>query len=445
MRLLAGKLVEQWLRLVKGEAIKPVEGATDEKKSIPDLVDCPRKVDESDNSVPLNTDIPSETDDALISNPPSEPATVKTVEEPMAVVIEINDNSENVSGKVAEKEQVLNEKLEEEALPETTKSVNPLSNEDEPDTTSSKNTVPKEPVKSKEKKEKQSSNSHSPKSSRYSSKRSSGSSSHHKDKERSSKDRDKDRDKRSGSKSSTRDRDRDKDKDKEREKDRDKDKEKEKERAKAKYKQEEKDKATLDKLKPKTLPKLGKIPKKSSSDEKSNGKSDDKSLKPDNLDDKPNRAELKKPSISIEVRKSEGNRPKTVKTFNSKFRSHGLEEEAKPPPPRSSKKSSNTILPTIPPPPKRLSPPPRYDNMAPPEKVAKIAEAPVQAKPGAIKLIPPKPKRKYRFSYDKLTIKLTVYRYKIWLFIAKDIMLYCSMLKHCSLHEWIINDHLGAS
>ncbi|KFB47806.1 pnuts protein [Anopheles sinensis] len=50
----------------------------------------------------------------------------------------------------------------------------------------------------------------------------------------------------------------------------------------------------------------------------------------------------KKASISIEVRNPE-NRPKTVKTYNSQFRSHGLIEEAPPPPSRKGlKKPSST-------------------------------------------------------------------------------------------------------
>ncbi|CAB3231162.1 unnamed protein product [Arctia plantaginis] len=97
-----------------------------------------------------------------------------------------------------------------------------------------------------------------------------------------------------------------------------------------------------------------------------------------------------KPSISIEVRKPDEPKPKTVKTFNSKFRKHGLEEEVKPPPSRAAvltKKASTSVLPPIVSIPKRPSP---VHSDPPPEKKIKIVE-PIE-KPGAIKLIPPKPK-----------------------------------------------------
>lgn len=92
-----------------------------------------------------------------------------------------------------------------------------------------------------------------------------------------------------------------------------------------------------------------------------------------------------KHSISIEVRKPDDPKPKTVKTFNSKFRKHGLDEEIKPPPSRSSiltKKTPSTSVP------KRSSP--IRNESAPPEKKIKTLD-PVE-KPGAIKLIPAKPK-----------------------------------------------------
>lgn len=124
-----------------------------------------------------------------------------------------------------------------------------------------------------------------------------------------------------------------------------------------------------------SIMKLGKIPKKSSA----------------------SKSEVKKekPSISIEVRNpNEANRPKTVKMFNSKFRSHGLEEEAKPPPPRGSvkKPAPPSGLPTAQ---KRPSPIRTFD--APPEKKPKVADN--VERPGAIKLIPPKPKRKYNIQF----------------------------------------------
>lgn len=144
-----------------------------------------------------------------------------------------------------------------------------------------------------------------------------------------------------------------------------------KDKKESKEKQAEKDKDTLTKIQPQTLQKLGRIPKKSA-DEKEEKKE-----------------ETKKPSFSIEVRKSSEEKPKTVKVYNAKMRSTGLLEEAKPPPPRPVKKTP-PALPTIPPP-KRPSP--VRDLIPPPEKKVKV-ETPVE-RPGAIKLIPPKPKRKF--------------------------------------------------
>lgn len=114
-------------------------------------------------------------------------------------------------------------------------------------------------------------------------------------------------------------------------------------------------------------------------------------------------AKKEKPSISIEVRKPDEPKPKTVKTFHSKFRKHGLEEEVKPPPSRAAllnKKIPPVLPPTIPVP-KRPSP---VHSEAPPEKKPKTIE-PVE-KPGAIKLIPPKPKRKYKCSISKVDLLL---------------------------------------
>lgn len=158
----------------------------------------------------------------------------------------------------------------------------------------------------------------------------------------------------------------------------------------------EKDNAALAKLIPPSISKLGKIPKKVHTD--------DSQTQPEN---KPVMSEIKKPpeikpkklSISIEVRKPTGDasRPKTVKTYNSKFRSTGLEEEVKPPPPRVIKKPVTldkrpVKLPVL----KRPSP---VKEIGPPEKKLKPAltdvtsgESKKNEKSGAIKLIPPRPK-----------------------------------------------------
>lgn len=187
----------------------------------------------------------------------------------------------------------------------------------------------------------------------------------------------------SSSKSSTSSKDKSRDKDR---RDRDKDKDRHRnsngalkssskssssgrERKDSKEKQAERDKDTLTKIKPQSIDKLGRIPKKPSDDKKEN-----KEVK-------------RKPTMSIQERKSNEERPKTVKVFNSKMRSTGLEEEAKPPPPRPLKKPA-VQLPAIPT--KRPSPN-RETVAAPPEKKIRVE---LPERPGSIKLIPPKPKRK---------------------------------------------------
>ena len=136
-------------------------------------------------------------------------------------------------------------------------------------------------------------------------------------------------------------------------------------------------------------------PKDTSLNKSSSEKADDKMPSVHKLGKIPKLSDSKKekPSISIEVRKPDEPKPKTVKTFNSKFRKHGLEEEVKPPPSRAAvltKKSTPVLPPTVSIP-KRPSP---VHNEPPPEKKPKTIVEPVE-KPGAIKLIPPKPKRKY--------------------------------------------------
>ncbi|XP_037708408.1 serine/threonine-protein phosphatase 1 regulatory subunit 10 [Drosophila subpulchrella] len=104
----------------------------------------------------------------------------------------------------------------------------------------------------------------------------------------------------------------------------------------------------------------------------------------------------RKASISIEIRR-DTEKTATVKTYQSKFRSHGLTEEAPPPPSRKGlKKPTSSTVPAapallaIPPPMKRPSPPPRD---SPTEKKAKIDMNNIAGhveRPGAAKLIAPK-------------------------------------------------------
>lgn len=107
--------------------------------------------------------------------------------------------------------------------------------------------------------------------------------------------------------------------------------------------QEDKDRAVLSKLITPSLEGIGKIPKKS--DKKKEDENNtaatalDKEKKKTTPVEPPKKLPPKDPkkyNISIETRKGGEERPKTVKTFNSKFRSTGLEEP--PPPPRAIKK-----------------------------------------------------------------------------------------------------------
>lgn len=191
------------------------------------------------------------------------------------------------------------------------------------------------------------------------------------------------------------------------------DKEREKEKEKQKKDQAEKDKATLEKVQGQALSsKMGKIPKKRTEDEKSGDarkssteSRDSSKENKEKTDSKKDAvaakliAEKKNISISIENRKNSqdsGMRPKTVKTFNSKFRSTGLEEEVKPPPPRS-KKAAPVVDKKILPPKIPLKRPSPLRDVPLAEKRMKVSldsptTPPSDEKKGGIKLIPPKPK-----------------------------------------------------
>lgn len=168
-------------------------------------------------------------------------------------------------------------------------------------------------------------------------------------------------------------------------------------REKESVSQADKDKDTLSKVMGgagglSTLDKLGKIPKKAKTEEAAAAV-----------------PSAKKASISIEVRKDPENRPKTVKTFNSQFRNHGLVEDIPPPPSRKTlkKPESSTIAAgvtmttttanksSL----KRASP--VKDTTSPvTEKRLKLdqivaAASPTEEKPGGVKLIAPRAKRKY--------------------------------------------------
>uniref|UniRef100_A0A8D8S9U6 Serine/threonine-protein phosphatase 1 regulatory subunit 10 n=1 Tax=Cacopsylla melanoneura TaxID=428564 RepID=A0A8D8S9U6_9HEMI len=242
---------------------------------------------------------------------------------------------------------------------------------DQSDSSSSKSKV--KAVKKSEESRSKSSSSHKDRdhdkkssSSSSSSKQKSSSNSSSSDKHRSSEhrsssdksksSRDKDRSSKSSSSSSSA-KNYLKDKEREREKDRERAKRKEKEREEKesakltkmeKDRQIETDQATLARLMVPSINKLGKIPKKTDKTKinelKENIKSEsgekkDKPVAPP----QPPEVSKKNYSFSIEKRTPSDQKPKTVKTFNAKPRSTGLEEETtKPPPPRAKTSSSSS-------------------------------------------------------------------------------------------------------
>lgn len=346
VRILALKLVDQWLRIVKGEAeVPPVEVAvTVEAEEVEEVMevgsDDEVKVEPMDEEPAAQTQqspvykITIRDGDELLAQVETDPANIKVDE----VELQVETSMEVV-------EEKAQDEVDEKGVPE----------------------VEKVEKMEEEKKSEKKSGHH-----RSSSKHSSHKSSSHKS-SRSSRDKD---DKRSDKHQRSRSKSRS-DRDKEREK--------------MKKEQADKDKSTLEKVQSQSqaLAKMGKIPKKKSED----GKSEKKSPVVEAKDKK------KAYSMSIEPKKSAVDtvgRPKTVKMFNSKFRSTGLEEEAKPPGPKAAVKKlekaplslslerkTNS---------RKLSPP--RESLPVAEKKLKLAleSPPQEEKKGAIKLI--KAKRK---------------------------------------------------
>uniref|UniRef100_A0A6P7EXL0 Serine/threonine-protein phosphatase 1 regulatory subunit 10-like n=1 Tax=Diabrotica virgifera virgifera TaxID=50390 RepID=A0A6P7EXL0_DIAVI len=225
-------------------------------------------------------------------------------------------------------------------------------------------------------------------SSKSSSSKSKSSSSSSRDKDRRDRDREREKEKSRREKS----RDKDKSKDKERDKQRNngviksnssnKDSSREKKEEKKDKDKSESDIFNL--VKTPSIDKLGRIPKKSNSASVDSKPKDDRDAN-----------EVKKKSFSVGIKKdaTPEERPKTVKVFNSKMRSTGLEEEVKPAPSRVAVKKPTTLA-TLPPIPLKRSSPPRdiREPSIPPEKKIKMDKVDIPDRPGAIKLIPPKPK-----------------------------------------------------
>lgn len=352
---LADKLVHIWLKIVKDQTQATVAQQQQTQTLVP-VATPPMTVAATEITVETS-ELTKETDIQTVSEPEKNAEGIDTS---TFYKLTVRDGKQVIS-RFPQNESPAEEKLQE------SKTSIEESNENETDGSDKK----QEKSNHDRNKHKNSKTSSSSRSSSSSSK------DKHRDKEKSSSSSSKD-------KKSSKDKDR-KDKSKEKDKHRSNgslkssnsssksSNSKDKEKKDTKEKQAEKDKDTLAKVLPQSIQKLGRIPKKPAGDEKS----------------KENRDVKKDKNFSIEPRKNNEERPRTVKVYNAKMRSTGLEEEVKPPPPRSVKKStSSVILPSIP----QKRPSPIKDLPAPPEKKSKVE---IPERPGAIKLIPPKPKRKF--------------------------------------------------
>lgn len=366
IRALATKLVEQWLKTVKGgEQVVPMH--ISEIQQIITDSQLETKLEDLKNDASDNEKDLDDRDSSNLENNNKVEVDEETLETPCK--IDITDKDE--------------QSMETEVLPVlkiTLKNGKQILSQVEDDSKSSEDSVDKDNNKekqksrSKDKSEKSSSSSSSKSSSSKHSSRSSSSDkrSNHKESssKHSSKDKSRDKDKRtshssrskSSSSSSSSSRRSSSSSSKLKDEKSSKDKSKDKDSKQSSEKSDDKVQTAISKL--------GKIPKLSD-------------------------VKKEKLSISIEVRKPDEPKPKTVKTFNSKFRKHGLEEEMKPPPSRATLLSNKKPPPALPPTvsiPKRPSP---VHNDTPPEKKPKPSID--LEKPGSIKLIPPKPKREYYF------------------------------------------------
>lgn len=393
IRALASKLVEQWLKTVKGEEVIPIQ-VTDIQHIISEAeteihTECNLGSVAQPETVCVESNVDKLETVNLDTSPESDTENVENISE-------IKDNDNDAADTEKETLPVLKITLK------NGKQI--LSQVDDEDNKSSDDSSDKE--KSREKHRSRSKDKSRDRSaSRSSSKRSSKSSSSdkhkssHKSSSSSSKHRSKDKsrekekhsssshsskskdgtssDKKSSSSSSSSSSSKSKDRydrqDKEKNKEKDKDNKTKDGTQKSSEKPDEKSQSP-------SIQKLGKIPKLSD-------------------------VKREKPSISIEIRKPDEPKPKTVKTFNSKFRKHGLEEEVKPPPSRASllNKKPPPVLPPTVSIPKRPSP---VHNDIPPEKKPKTLDI---EKPGAIKLIPPKPKRKYILVSQLMSFVIMLY------------------------------------
>lgn len=401
IRALASKLVEQWLKTVQGEKVVPVL-----------LSDIPQIISDGNGEIkPEIVKLKSEVEQAkdTAENEESTVKTVKTEECCKSENIEITPTVKEENQEPSKTEIKIETDQQLETLPvlkislkdgvQTVLKVEDTENKDLKESPTSEKLKENSKNKDKDKSSEKTKSSHTKSnSSKHSSKarsssdkhKSSSSSSRHSSSKDKKKDKDKDRSSHSSksksdsskkssssssssnssSSSSSKTKDDRSTKNSEKEK-----REKDEKLGKKKDKDTKEKSDESNEHKTPSISKLGKIPKLSD-------------------------LKKEKPSISIEVRKPDDPKPKTVKAYNSKFRKHGLEEEIKPPPSRSvllNKKAPPPPIPPIVSIPKRHSP---VHNETPPEKKLKTME--IVEKPGSIKLIPPKPKRKYNLNFELL-------------------------------------------
>ncbi|GBP11890.1 hypothetical protein EVAR_74524_1 [Eumeta japonica] len=405
IRALASKLVEQWLKTVKGENVTLVK-LSDIQQIINDVLPDEKNVTNATGSC-------SVTNSSKQEKPNEQEQTSSVVKEENIVKDEKADELIPESNKVDESEEKNENGKEQETLPvlkislKDGKQVISQLEESNSKTSEKQNSSEKEKSKSSSRSKDKSSASKSDSSKHKSdSSHKHRSSSHRRDSpSRSSRDKSKDKSKHSShsSKSSKHSSSSKKSSDKsssskskeekgskEENKNRDN---RHKETIKVDEQEEKLENknifnrasVTLEKMQIPSIHKLGKIPK---------------------LNDTKKEA----PSISIEVRKPDEPKPKTVKTFNSKFRKHGLDEEIKPPPSRASllNKKPSPVVPPMVSIPKRPSP---VHNEPPPEKRSRTTE-PVE-KPGVIKLIPAKPKRTGKVRMSDLLVRIAIFSRRI--------------------------------
>lgn len=380
IRALASKLVEQWLKTVKGENVIPVS-----------LMDIPQIIAEAQNEIDGNGNTKSASDLKTEEKSDCPDKNIKLDD----TKAKQETNAENLDIERLKQEIKDDTEKNSEVLPVLKISVKDgkqiLSQvDDKGDLSDKEKSKEKHRNKSRES-DKSSSSSKSSNSSKHSSKSHYSSSDKHKNNHKSS----------SSSRHSSKDRSKDKEKHSSHSKSKSDSSKKSSEKSSSSSKTREDKNAKSDKKD------KHKDDKNRDSSSKSNENTEEKPQSPPSIHKlgkipKLSDSKKEKLSISIEVRKPDEPKPKTVKTFHSKFRKHGLEEEVKPPPSRATllNKKAPPVLPPSLPAPKRPSP---VHNETPPEKKPKTD--PIE-KPGSIKLIPPKPKRKYIYEIAKITINI---------------------------------------